>query len=35
MTYGDPALVIAWVDFTTGTVYAMNNLPAHAPERVN
>ena len=35
MTYGEPALVIAWVDFTTGTVYAMNNLPAHAPERAN
>lgn len=35
MTYGDPALVIAWVDFTTGTVYALNNLPAHAPERAN
>lgn len=31
LTYGSPALVIAWVDFATGTVYAMNNLPAHAP----
>ncbi len=35
LTYGDPALVIAWVDFTTGAVYAMNNLPAHAPARAN
>lgn len=33
LTYGSPALVIAWVDFTTGNVYALNNLPEHAPAR--
>ena len=35
LTYGSPALVIAWVDFSTGEVYAMNNLPENAPERAN
>lgn len=35
LTYGDPALVIAWVDFSTGTVYAMNNLPQGAPAYEN
>ena len=35
LTYGTPALVIAWVDFSTGNVYAMNNLPADAPARSN
>ncbi len=35
LTYGDPSLVIAWVDFSTGTVYAMNNLPSHAPACAN
>ena len=35
LTYGDPALVIAWVDFATGEVFALNNLPEHAPERTN
>lgn len=31
LTYGSPAKVIAWVDLSTGVVYAMNNLPDHAP----
>lgn len=35
LTYGSPALVIAWVDFSTGTVYAMNDLPSDAPVRAN
>ena len=35
LTYGDPALVIAWVDFSTGTVYAMKNLPQDAPAYEN
>nr|MBR4279682.1 SH3 domain-containing protein [Clostridia bacterium] len=35
LTYGSPALVIAWVDFSTGTVYALNNLPSDAPVRAN
>lgn len=31
LSYGAPARVIAWVDFATGTLYAMDNLPDHAP----
>ena len=31
LTYGSPALVIAWVDFTTGMVYFVNDLPENAP----
>ena len=33
LTYGSPAKVIGWVDFSTGTLYAMNNLPDSAPVR--
>lgn len=35
LTYGAPSLVIAWVDLSTGTLYAMNDLPSHAPVYVN
>ena len=35
LTYGSPALVIAWVDLSTGTVYALNNLPEGAPALAN
>ena len=35
MTYGDPALVIAWVDLSTGTIYGMNEVPATAPALVD
>ena len=35
MTYGNPALVIAWVDFTTGAIHGVNALPAAAPAYVD
>ena len=34
MTYGAPALVIAWVDLATGVIYGMNEIPAAAPAYV-
>jgi hypothetical protein len=35
MTYGAPALVIAWVDLTTGIIHGVNALPAAAPAYVD
>ncbi|MBE5809956.1 MAG: hypothetical protein E7318_03370 [Clostridiales bacterium] len=35
MTYGNPALVIAWVDLTTGTIHGVKEVPATAPAYVD
>ena len=35
MTYGNPALVIAWVDFSTGAIHGVNALPTAAPAYVD